>query len=301
MKKYIKLLRVKNYIKNILVFLPAVFSKQLFNADVIPILLFGFLSYCALSSSVYVLNDLCDAERDRSHPIKRNRPIANGSVGTKSAILLIVFLFALSLVFNYLACGKNAVAFLLLLVYLVQNILYSFKLKHMPVLDVGILALGFLIRVFYGSAILGVEISNWLYLTVIAISFYIGFGKRRNELALLEGCETRSVLNHYTYDFLDKNMYVCSALTIVFYSLWSIDSATISNFGGNAVVWTIPLVILICISYSLAVEKCTADDPIDVIFESKLLFVLVAVYAISMLGIIYITDIKELFFSLTNN
>lgn len=288
MKKYIKLLRIKNYIKNALILLPAVFSKRLFDVSVLPNMLWSILSFCALSSAVYVFNDLFDVERDKIHPVKCNRPIANGSISHKSAIITIIVLLAVCITTNYLACGTNIVAWLLLLIYLVENILYSFKLKQVPVLDVAILALGFLIRVFYGSAILGVTVSKWLYLTVIAVSFYIGFGKRRNELALLENHKTRVVLTHYTYGFLDKNMYVCSALTIVFYSLWSVDASTIAHFGNNALVWTVPIVILICITYSLSVEKCSVDDPIDILFENKFLFILIILYGLSVIGIIYI-------------
>lgn len=288
MKKYIKLLRIKHYIKNALVVLPVVFSKRLFDGSVLPNILWSIVSFCALSSVVYILNDLCDAQQDKLHPIKANRPIANGSVTTKSAIIIGALLLMISAVTNYLACGTNLLAWGLLALYLVLNLLYSFKLKHVPVLDVAIIASGFLIRVFYGSSILGITVSNWLYLTVIAISFYIGFGKRRNELRLAKNNETRSVLNFYSYDFLDKNMHIFSALSIVFYSLWSVDATTIANFGKDTLVWTVPLVILICVTYSLSVEKCSADDPIDILFENKALLLLILLYAVSIIGLIYI-------------
>lgn len=288
MKRYIKLLRVKNYIKNILILLPVIFSKRLFNVSILPNILWSIISFCALSSAVYIFNDLCDMQRDKMHPIKHKRPIANGSVSRKSAIILIMLLLFICAITNYFACGTNIAAWCLLLIYLIQNILYSFKLKQIPVLDVAIIALGFLIRVFYGSAISGVTVSKWLYLTVIAISFYIGFGKRRNELVLAESDKTRSVLSFYNYNFLDKNMYVFSALTIVFYSLWSVDSSTTAHFGNNALVWTVPLVILICITYSLTVEKHSEDDPVDIIFKNKFLLGLIGLYGLMVIGIIYI-------------
>ncbi len=287
MKKYFKLLRIKNYIKNALMVIPMVFGKCLFDFDLIPKMIWGFISFCALSSAIYVFNDLCDIERDKIHPVKKNRPIANGSISKNKATAIMVALIITCIATNFMACGGTVKAWLLLAAYLVQNILYSLKLKRIPVVDVVVLALGFLIRVFYGSAILGISVSNWLYLTIIAISFYIGFGKRRNELALLDGHETRAVLTHYTYDFLDKNMYVCAALTIVFYSLWSVDSTTIQNLGNNYMVWTVPLIILICITYSLSVERCKTDDPIDIIFQNKILILLIAIYATSMVVIIY--------------
>ncbi len=287
MKKYIKLIRIKNYIKNALIIIPMIFGRCLFDIDLIPKMIWGFISFCTLSSAVYIFNDLCDVDKDKIHPVKKNRPIANGSISKNKAIVITITLLLGCAVSNYIAGGSKLNTWLLLLVYLAQNVLYSLKLKRIPVVDVIVLALGFVIRVFYGSAILGISVSNWLYLTIIAISFYIGFGKRRNELALLDGHETRAVLSHYTYDFLDKNMYVCAALTIVFYSLWSVDAATIKNLGNNYMVWTVPLIILICITYSLSVEKCKTDDPIDILFQNKILMLLVAIYAGCMVAIIY--------------
>lgn len=264
------------------------FGKSLFDVTVIPKILWGLLSFCSASSAVYIFNDLCDAEQDKKHPIKCQRPIASGAVSNKAAIAIMVFILLVCIFTNYLASGTNLYPFGILTIYFVQNILYSLKLKQIPILDIAILASGFLLRVFYGSAITDIAISKWLYLTVIAVSFYLGLGKRRNELALLEKHETRSVLKYYSYSFLDKNMYICSALTIVFYSLWSVDSVTVEFLGNNAMVWTVPIVILICMIYSLSVEKSNADDPVDILFDNKFLLVLIVFYCISVLGIIYI-------------
>ncbi len=295
MKKYVKLLRVKNYIKNLLILLPVLFGKHLFDADFLPDMIWSFISFSALSSAVYIFNDLCDCNRDVNHPVKCKRPIASGDVSKKTAIILIFVMIAICIVTNYFACGLNDEAWTLLLLYLIQNILYSLVLKKVPIIDIAIIAFGFLIRVFYGSAISGVSVSKWLYLTIIAISFYIGFGKRRNELAMAEKDKTRPVLEHYTYSFLDKNMYVCSALTIVFYSLWSVGDTTITLLGKNALVWTVPLIILICIAYSLSVEKSNVDDPVDILFENKFLLALIIVYGISVIDIVYLNLISKIF------
>ena len=288
MKKYIRLLRIKHYIKNALILLPVIFGKQLLDVAVLPDILWGLLSFCCISSAVYIFNDLCDAEKDKKHPIKCQRPVVSGAVTKKTAVVIIVVLLIVCAVANYFACGTNITPWLLLKAYLIQNVLYSIKLKHIPILDIAILASGFLIRVFYGSAIAERPVSNWLYLTVIAVSFYLGLGKRRNELALQEENETRSVLKYYSYNFLDKNMYICSALTIVFYSLWSVDPVTVEFFENNAMVWTVPVVILICMTYSFTIEKSKADDPVDVIFDNKFLLLLIALYGIAVMGIIYL-------------
>lgn len=287
MKKYFKLFRIKNYIKNILIFLPLIFSKNLLDFSNLSKALFGALSFCALSSAVYIFNDLCDCERDRNHPGKCNRPIASGEVSRKSAIVIMFILLVVCTITNYFTCGADFVPWVLLLVYLLQNVLYSLKLKHIPIVDIMILVMGFLLRIYYGSEIIGVSVSNWLYLTVLAISFYLGLGKRRNEIIVSGEKDSRSVLCLYSYDFLDKNMYVCSGLAIVFYSLWCIDASTIASFGSNKMILTIPLVILICITYSHSAEKCEVDDPVDIICKNKSLLSLVVIYGISVICIIY--------------
>lgn len=287
MKKYFKLFRIKNHIKNVLILLPAVFGKKMLDFSVLPELLLGVAAFGAVSSAVYIFNDLCDCKKDKLHPRKCQRPIASGEISHKSAIFIMVVFLVIGAVFNYLACGASVVTWLILLAYLVQNVLYSLKLKHIPIVDIIILVAGFLMRIYYGSEIINVSVSNWLYLTVLAISFYIGLGKRRNEIVVSGEQNSRSVLCFYSYDFLDKNMYVCSGLAIVFYSLWCIDATTIANFGSNKMIWTIPLIILICITYSHSAEKCDADDPVDIIFDNKLILLLGVVYAVAVMGIVY--------------
>ena len=287
---YIKLLRPKNYIKNFLLLLPVVFSENLFETELISSIVFSFIAFCALSSAVYVFNDLCDRNKDKTHPLKSKRPIASGEV-SKSAVVLFISLICICIMFNYLACRLLLKAWLLLGLYLLQNILYSLKLKNVPILDISIIVAGFLIRVFYGSTIFDIVISRWFYLTILVTSFYLGLSKRRNELALVENDSSREVLSFYNYNFLDKNMHICSTLTIVFYSLWSIDDSTVTGFDKGYLLWTIPVVILICIVYNFEVEKSQKDDIVDILFDSKLLMFLIALFGIMLIGIIYIPSI----------
>ncbi len=286
MKKYLTLIRIKHYVKNSLILLPVIFGKQLFNILILFKVLWGVLSFCSLSSAVYIFNDLCDISQDQKHPQKKHRPIASGEVTKKEAIILFFILLIICAITNRLA-SKSYYSWLLIFVYLFQNILYSLKLKEIPFLDTTILAFGFFIRIFYGSAISGIVVSKWLYLTVIAMSFYLAFGKRRNEKKNQKENETRAVLKHYSYSFLNKSLYVFSALTIVFYTLWCVDNTTAGYIKTDTLIWTVPIFILICISYSLAVEKSTADNPIDIVLEHKLLLILIAVYGLSVIGILY--------------
>lgn len=287
MKNYLKLMRVHHYLKNVLIFLPLVFSQNLFNFDLLSKTIFGFCSFSILSSIVYVINDIQDVEKDRKHSTKCKRPIASGAVSIKEAYILAVFIAVMGIVLNYLACGLNFKAWLFVIMYVGFNFAYSMGLKNRPIIDITILVSGFLFRVLYGSAITSIVVSNWLYLTVIAMSFYLGLGKRRNELDN-EGSKSRKVLKYYNHDFLDKNMYMCLGLTIVFYSLWCVDPTTIARYPNNNLVWTVPLVMIICMKYSLNVEGESDGDPVSVLLKDKVLIGLTLLYILIVLLIIYI-------------
>jgi len=289
MKEYLKLMRPKHYLKNLLLFLPIVFSSNLFNLQELIKVCMAFIVFCLISSIVYIINDVNDVENDRNHETKRNRPIASGKVSSTSALILAIVLFIISISLNlYIFEMKtNIVANSILAIYLLLNILYSFGLKDKPIIDIVILVSGFLLRVLYGSTVIGVEISNWLYLTVIAGSFYLGLGKRRNEIKK-QGTDSRAVLKYYTHNFLDKNMYVCLALSIVFYSLWCVDANTIFRVQNNYLIWTVPAIMIIFMKYSLDIENDSYGDPVDVVTSDKVLLLLIVSYIIGLLAIIYI-------------
>ncbi len=174
---------------------------------------------------------------------------------------------------------KNIPAGISLLLYLVLNIAYSLGLKNVPIIDIAILASGFVIRVFYGGFITDVVVSKWLYLVIITGSLYMGLGKRKNEL--IASTDTREVLKHYNKNFLDKNMYVCLALTDVFYALWTFE------LPNDKITWTIPLFIIILMRYSLDVEGDSDGDPVEVILHDKVLIALGLIYAVCIFVLLY--------------
>lgn len=281
MKKYIKLIRVKHYIKNLLIFLPLIFSKSISISNII-ICILGFFAFSFSSSIVYIINDIMDKEKDKKHPIKKNRPIASGAISVKNAILTAIILGIVSMVLIYFCSKNNIWSGMYVLIYLIINILYSLGLKNIPLLDIAILSLGFIIRVYFGGSLINVEISEWLFLTILSISMYLGLGKRRNELIKANGNETRKVLTYYSKEFLDKNMYVFLSIFFVFYSLWCKD------LKSHYMMWTIPIVMIICMKYSLTIEKDSFGDPTEVLLKDKILMALVLLYGISVLAILYI-------------
>lgn len=284
MKKYLYLMRVHHYIKNILIFMPLIFSGGLFEWDSFVRTLLGTASFSLVTSAVYIINDIRDVEKDRLHPTKKNRPIASGAVAPAQAWLLMAVSLAAGIGLLALS-GASAAGYALLLLYLVINIAYSMGLKDVPLLDIAILASGFLLRVLFGAVLTGTEVSEWLYLTVLSAAFYLGLGKRRNELQKGREGDTRKVLRYYTRDFLDKNMYMCLALLNTFYALWCKD---ITNEGRAYAVWTVPIVILICMKYNLTVEGNSEGDPVEVLLHDKALLALCVVYGIVIMGMLYV-------------
>lgn len=287
MKKYLKLMRIHHYMKNGLIFTPLIFSGSLFNKHLLVNSLLGFLAFSLIASAIYIINDIQDVEQDRLHPTKCKRPLAANEISLTNAKVLAGVLIVVAIGINYFIAGNAIVAWVSLILYLVLNLAYSNGLKNLPIIDVAILVSGFVFRVLYGAGITEIEISNWLYLTVIAMSFYLGLGKRRNELIKQKNV-SRKVLKYYNQGFLDKNMYMSLALTIAFYSLWTVDPVTIARLSNDYLVWTVPLVILICMKYSLNIEGDSDGDPVEVIIKDKTLMGMVALFVFITLGIIYI-------------
>ncbi len=278
MKEYLKLLRIKHYVKNGLIFIPLFFAKEMFQFGKLWQLCIGFVCFSMVSSAVYIVNDLQDIEKDRNHPKKKNRPLASGKISKRKAcfVMGICLLVSCTLsggVFRWKGVG-------ILCCYVILNLVYSIGLKNKPITDVVILASGFVLRVIYGSILAKIEISKWLYLVIITGSLYMGLGKRRNELKQQKN--TRTVLKYYTETFLDRNMYACYALVIVFYALWTVESA------NEYMIWSVPMFLIVLMKYSLNIEGNSDGDPVDVLTQDKVLLCMVIAYAVSLFGLIYI-------------
>lgn len=282
MKDYIRLMRPKHYLKNVLILLPLVFSGRFFERTALSAALRGFAAFCLLSSLIYIVNDARDAEADRRHPTKCTRPIASGAVSVPAALALAGALAAAVLLLGSFARFPVG-GWVCMTAYLLVNLGYSFGLKNVPILDVALLVSGFLLRVLFGSAVTGIVISNWLYLTVVSVSFYLALGKRRGELRR-QSDTARPVLRYYNEAFLSRNMNICLTLAIVFYSLWSADESN----AGTHLIWTVPLVICLCLKYSLTVEGDSDGDPVEVIFRDRVLLALIAVFAAVTMALLYL-------------
>ena len=281
-KIYLKQMRIKSWLKNLFVFFPIIFSLELFEWNKLIQAVILALYFCLISSSVYVLNDINDVENDRNHAVKKNRPIASGQISFPCAWMLLV---CLTIAGFGLAFSVNLFSLLLILAYVVINILYSKLLKTKVVIDCFCIAAGFVLRVMVGGTIVSDGVSGWMFLTVVSLSLFMAFGKRRGELHNYGAGGTREVLDVYEMNFLNGIVFMCAGLTMVFYSLWSISQE--SNL-----VYTVPIVLFIVIRYLLLVFSGRSEaDPTTLILSDKTLLVSCGFCALIMIALLYRTQI----------
>ncbi len=275
MKNYLKLIRVKHWIKNVLIFIPMV-CAGIVTYDNILSCIGGFFSFSFASSFIYIINDIKDIEKDKLHPRKKNRPLPSGKVKKSTAIYIAVLMVILAIAINSIINNNFLNTSLYFLIgYIIINIFYSMGLKNVAIVDIVLLASGFVIRVYYGASIINVDVSSWLFLTIMSASLFLGFGKRKKEL--IHSKDSRKVLQEYNEAFLDKFQYLSLCLTIVFYSLWTIEQSV------KYMYLTIPLLIIIFMKYSLNIEKNDEGDPTTILYKDKMLIGLCLLYGIIML------------------
>ena len=279
---YLKEMRIKSWLKNLFVFCPIIFSLELFEWKKLAEAIILTLAFCLISSAIYVLNDISDVENDRKHEVKKNRPIASGEISFFSAWILLI---CLTIAGSGLALVVNLSSFLLILAYVIINILYSKWLKTKALIDCFCIAVGFVLRVMVGGTIVSAGVSNWMFLTVVALSLFMAFGKRRGELYSYATGETRDVLEVYEMNFLNGIVFMCAGLTMVFYSLWSISQKT-------NLVYTVPIVLFIVIRYLFLVFTGQSEaDPTTLILSDKTLLVSCGICMLIMFVLLYRTQI----------
>lgn len=287
LKDIIKSFRIKQWLKNGFLFAGIIFDGQFFNTDAFFHTTAGFLVFCLLSSSVYYLNDVFDKEADKQHPIKSIRPIASGRLSVNTAIFIALLMSFLALSAAYFL---SHIFLILCFVYLLINILYSKWLKHIPILDVMIIAAGFVIRVAAGVSLIKVErFSPWLYVVTTLLSLFIGFGKRRAELVLLskDANQHRIVFNGYSIPFLDQLITIVSSTTVVSYSLYSFSAPNLPE--NHSMMLTIPFVLYGIFRYLYLIQiEQSGGAPEELVLKDKPLQLSVLCYGISVLIIFYI-------------
>ena len=245
LRSIIKLIRPHQYLKNGFVLLGPLFAYQ-WDIGTLTDAVLAFLAFCCMASAVYVLNDLIDIESDSAHPVKCQRPLPSGKVSLTTAKAL---LFVLIIGSIFLSVFVSEWVSLLVVAYFIVNIFYSWRLKHVVILDVFLISSGFMLRIFAGTIGLGITPSAWLLLCGLMVTLFLGFAKRRAELLMLEenGADnnglTRRVLDDYSPQMLEQFIAVTAACTIIAYGLYTVSPQTVALHGSTDLIYTLPFVV----------------------------------------------------------
>lgn len=286
LRALIKTMRIRQWPKNGFIFAALIFDRQLTDPVAFARTLTGFLLFCLLSSSVYIINDIFDVESDRQHPTKRKRPIASGRLSIRAAAVAAVLIVAATLVL----AGFLSPGFLIIsVIYFVANLAYSIWLKHVPLIDVLMIALGFVLRVAAGVSLIQVErFSPWLYVVTTLLALYLGFGKRRAELSLLEGeaLSHRRVLEGYSITLLDQLITIVSATTIITYSLYTFSAPNLP--ANHTMMLTIPFVLYGIFRYLYLIQiKNEGGAPEELLLTDRPLQVTIMLFGLTVIGVLY--------------
>lgn len=286
MISYIQLLRPKHWIKNLLIFAPLIFSLS-FEQGQFNRALIVFVGYSLLASSVYVLNDLVDIKNDQSHPIKSKRPIASGLVGSKIALVVALILLCLAAVAAICISERILITFI---IYLLINIAYTFWAKNIAIIDVMIVALGFVLRVIAGALAISVAPSQWILLFVFFFALFLAFGKRRNEMTVLANSkrvEHRQSIKEYTEGFIGQMLSLTAGISLVFYSLYTIDPLTIARLGTDNLIYTTPIVVFGVFRYLFLIyNRELGGDPVVLILQDRGLLLSFGLYTVAVFYIL---------------
>ncbi len=283
----IKILRIYQWSKNLLVFAALIFAGELADLPALIKSIIAFLAFCLSASSAYILNDIIDIERDRLHPEKSQRPLPKGEVSISSAITLIIILIACSLSLSiYLG-----VKFLLILcIYVFLTVSYSLIWKGIFLLDVLVLALGFVVRAIAGAIAINVVFSNWLIVCTLFLALFLGLAKRRSELLLLkEDAEShRSVLIYYTKEYLDQLLLIVAGGAIITYTIYTCSPEVVKRLGTDKLYLGLPFVIYGLFRYLYLVHyKNEGSDPSKILISDYPILICVFLWAVLNVVLIY--------------
>jgi 4-hydroxybenzoate polyprenyltransferase len=292
---FIRLLRPKHWIKNLFVFAALVFSQHLFDWDYAKLSLLGFALFSATASIVYIVNDILDRERDRLHPKKKHRPVASGAISVGSAITTAVIVLGIVIPVTFGLPYRFGFA---LALYFIMNIAYSLFLKEVVLIDVFVIAIGFMLRVVAGAYVIDVPISSWLILTTMFMSLFLAVAKRRGELVLIESqleagkeptAATRKVLEHYSVEFAEQLCTICAAGFVISYALYTVSERTVKIFGTENLIFTTPFVLYGVFRYLYLLHKHNkGESPTEVVLTDIPMILNFVAYAVAMFFIVYL-------------
>jgi decaprenyl-phosphate phosphoribosyltransferase len=287
---WLRLLRVRQYIKNLFILAPAFFAGMIPDSTALLRLSLGFIAFCSAASAVYIFNDLRDRDYDRRHPQKRLRPLAAGRITPLPALTVAVLLLGGAVVVGFFLADQTL---LYLGLYLGINILYSLRLKHIPILDVTLVAVGFPLRLFFGGAIVAVPLSTWIILATFLLALFIALGKRRDDVLLqAEGeAPTRASVDGYNLEFTQAGMLILGAVVIVTYILYTVSPEVQAHFTTDHLYLTTLFVIVGILRYFQQVlVHGRGGNPTELMYSDRFLQLVILLWILSFAALIYLGD-----------
>ncbi|MGA9117347.1 MAG: decaprenyl-phosphate phosphoribosyltransferase [Bacteroidota bacterium] len=284
----LRLLRPLHWVKNLFVLAPMVFARELFHLGTAETALGAFLGFCAVASAVYILNDMADAGADRAHPEKRRRPLAAGTVSRARALGLCALLLAAASGISLLMPPLYGAA---LGSYFLLNLLYSYRLKDIVLVDVFVIAAGFILRVLAGAFAIGVAVSSWIILCTLFLSLFFAFAKRRSELVSATGrMPERKTLAAYRVEFLDQMLTIAAAGTVVSYALYTVAPRTVNLLGTDNLIYTTPFVLFGIFRYlHLLHTTRSAENPTRAVVADPAILGVVVLWIAACVALLYVS------------
>jgi 4-hydroxybenzoate polyprenyltransferase len=288
MKYLILAMRPHQWVKNIVIFAPIIFSQNIFHWEMLGRIIAAFLLFCSYSGCVYIINDMLDMETDKKHPLKRLRPIASGKLARSTAILGIAAILGGALPLGWFISRSF---FMIASLYLIVQLAYSYILKKVVILDAFSIAAGFVLRVIAGAEVIRVPISSWLLICTMLLSLFLALSKRRHELILLEGdaVNHRSILKEYNPYLLDQMIAVVTSATVIAYALYTVAPETVQKFHTSRLIYSVPFVLYGIFRYLYLIHRRNmGGSPEKVLIADKPLLLNVIIYGLVIIMILYI-------------
>lgn len=287
MNKFFLLIRFDQYVKNIFVLLPLFFAGQITNSDQLLNGFIAFFSFCLTASAVYIFNDYQDIKDDIKHPKKRYRPLASGQTSKKLALLLMIILLVIGVLLMFLVSVNS---FFILIIYILLNLTYSLRLKRIALLDVTIIAIGFVLRLFAGAFAYDVSVKIWIVIMTFLIALFIALAKRRDDVLILSksGKKVRKSVDGYNIELINSSMIIMAGVVIVAYIQYTTSIETIEKFQSNNLYLTGLFVIFGVMRYlQIAFVEKNSGSPTEIILKDKIMQINLFLWVCSFVWIIY--------------